>query len=135
VVDHAEVGALVGSGRAHGVGEERAADGDGVAPRGGARDEGLDIAIRDGGFNEDGLDFARDEKIDDALDVAHAGLGFGADALDADDLEAEAAAEVVEGVVGGDEDALPGRNGGEDSAAVVVEAVELREVALGVRLV
>jgi hypothetical protein len=52
VVDHAEVGALVGAGRAHGVGEQLAADGDAVVARPGALDQRLNVAVGDGALHE-----------------------------------------------------------------------------------
>jgi len=106
VVDHADVGALVGAFFTHGVGEEGAADGDFVALGVGAGDEGVDVSFGDGGFDEDGFDVVFYDEVDEVFDVADACFGFCGDALDADDLVVVSSSEVAKGVVGGDEDAL-----------------------------
>jgi hypothetical protein len=56
VVDHADIGALVGPFFAHGVGVQFAPDHDLVAAGRRPFDQGADIAVRDRAFDEDGAD-------------------------------------------------------------------------------
>jgi hypothetical protein len=71
----------------------------------GALDQRAQAAVGHGGFDEDRADAALHEEAHQLLDAGDAGLGLGRDALDALHVEAVGAAEVAEGVVGGDEDA------------------------------
>lgn len=121
VVDHAEVGSEVGSGGSHGVGEEFAADLDVVTAGLSTFDEGADVFVGDGGFNEDGRNLTFNEEGDEVADVAQTGFRFGADALDAPDFDIIGAAEVTEGIVSGDEDTTRRGDGAEAGSGVVVE--------------
>ncbi len=59
------------------------------------------------------------------------GFGFGGDALDAQDLEIEGAAEIVEGVVRGHQHASFRRHGGQALGGIGIQFVHVRQMALG----
>ena len=135
VIDHADVGSFVASGRPHGIRVEFAADFDFVAFGAGAFDERLDVLLGDRALDEDGGDLPFNEEIDKLTDVLESGLGLGAESLDSANFKIVGASEVVEGIVGGDEDTLAIGNGGDRLAGVVVELLEFAEIGLGVLLV
>jgi hypothetical protein len=88
MVEHAEPGSFVGAGRAGRVGEEGRRRSTTVWPRAAcAGDEGLDVAVGDGGLDEDGSDVSGNEQINQVLDVPDAGLRLGGQALDGVDLD------------------------------------------------
>src|SRR3712207_2460362 len=79
VIDHADIGALVGAWATHRIGKELATDLDRVAARRRTLDQRADVAFGDRGLDEDGADLAVDEELHDVLDLPEARLAFGRD--------------------------------------------------------
>ena len=95
----------------------------------------FDVFVGDGRFDENGGDFLFHEKGNESFDVLDSGFGLGAHALNATHLDAVGSGEIVEGVVGGDENSLRFGDGGDGSSGVVVEPGETLLVGGGVLLV
>jgi hypothetical protein len=104
-----------------------------VTDRPGAGHERPDAALGDGRFHEHGGDLALDQQVHQFLYALQARFRFGAEALNALDLEAVATAEIVEGVMGGHQDAALRRHAGQDLLCVLVEPRQLLEIGGGVR--
>src|SRR5690606_2945933 len=90
-----------------------------------------DGARVDGALEEEGGDLPVDHQLGHAPDVRHGRFGLGAYALDAFDVDAVRAAEVREGVVSGDQDALLLGDGGYGLPAPDVQVVKERSVGAG----
>src|SRR5918993_4641261 len=84
VIDHTEIGTLIGVIRTHGVGEEFAADDHLVVPGGGTLDERSDVTVGNRGLDEHGADLPGNQEVDKLRDPVEARFAFGRDPLDAE---------------------------------------------------
>jgi hypothetical protein len=132
VAHHARVRALGRAGGAHRVGEELLADPHVPAAAAHGLADGLDRPRRDGRLHEHGRDAALGDELGQVLDVRRTGFARRRDALQPAHVEAVRAAEVVEGVVRGDDDAPLRRDARGLLTHVGVQLEQLVEVALGV---
>src|SRR5262249_61288797 len=86
-------------------------------------------------LQEDRRDFLLPDVQDDARHVLGGGLGLGRDALGRDEADAGGSAKIAEGVVGGDNLASLGRNGGDHRLYLLLKLVELSQIGLRVGVV
>lgn len=106
MADHPCDGAFGGPGGTERIAVEFASDNDLMAARADGALQGFDRRGADARFDKDRFDFSLGNEIGKIGHRLGSGFGGRVNPLDGMDLQAERAAEVGEGIVGGDEDAL-----------------------------
>lgn len=125
MADHACDGAFGGSGGPESIAVEFASDNDLMAARADGALQSLDRRGTDACFYKDRFDFSLGNQIGKIGHGFGSGFGGGVDALDGVDFETKRASEVGKSIVGGDENAVIGRDFVDFAAKLGGEAQKL----------
>lgn len=125
MADHACDGAFGGSSGPESIAVEFASDNDLMASCADGALESLDRRGTDARFDEDRFDLAFRNEVSEVGHGFGSGFGGGVDSLDGMDFQSEGASKVGKGIVGGDENAVIGRDFVDFAAKLGGEAQKL----------